>query len=81
MMLYQCMREQGTGKAELDRHLEWYLPQVDRVLDVQRQSGIDMMDAALGTIGRRLHVTATATANEAVVVIGEETDASTASEE
>ena len=61
VMLYQGMREQGIGKAELACRLGWFLPQVDRVLDVQHRSGMDMMDAALGAIGRRLHVTAAAT--------------------
>ena len=60
VMLYQGMREQGVGKAELARRLGWYMPQVDRVLDVQHKSRLDMMDAALGAIGRRLHVTTTA---------------------
>ena len=72
VMLYQEMRDQGIGKAELARRLGWFLPQVDRVLDVQHRSGMDMMDAALGAIGRRLHVTAAATADSAVAV-GEET--------
>ena len=63
VILYQGMREQGIGKAELARRLGWYLPQVDRVLDVQHRSRLDMMDAALGAIGRRLHVTAAATAD------------------
>ncbi len=58
MMLYQGMRDQGIGKAELARRLGWHLPQVDRVLDVQHQSRMEHMDAALGAIGRRLHVTA-----------------------
>ena len=59
VMLYQGMREQGVGKAELARRLGWHLPQVDRVLDVQHRSRLDQMDAALGAIGRRLNVTAT----------------------
>ena len=58
VMLYQGMRDQGIGKAELARRLGWHMPQVDRVLDVQHQSRLDQMDAALGAIGRRLHVTA-----------------------
>ena len=33
VMLYQGMREQGIGKAELARRLGWHLPQVDRILD------------------------------------------------
>ncbi len=58
VMLYQEMREQGVGKTELARRLGWHMPQVDRVLDVQHRSRLDQMDAALGAIGRRLHVTA-----------------------
>ena len=56
VMLYQGMREQGIGKAELARRLGWHLPQVDRVLDVQHNSRMDQLDAALGAIGRHLHV-------------------------
>ena len=75
VILYQGMRDQGVGKAELARRLGWYLPQVDRVLDVQHRSGLDMMDAALGAIGHRLHVTAAITADPATasVGVGEET--------
>ena len=71
VMLYQGMREQGVGKAELARRLGWHMPQVDRVLDVQHRSRLDQMDAALGAIGRQLHVTAAATADPAVAVVGE----------
>ncbi len=60
VMLYQGMRDQGIGKAELARRLGWHLPQVDRVLDIRHRSRLDQMDAALGAIGRRLHVTAAA---------------------
>ena len=56
VILYQGMRDQGIGKAELARRLGWHLPQVDRVLDVQHKSRLDRMDAALGAIGRRLEV-------------------------
>ena len=73
VMLYQGMRDQGVGKAELARRLGWHMPQVDRVLDVQHRSRIDQMDAALGAIGQRLHVTAADTADPAVAVVGEET--------
>ena len=54
--LYQGMREQGVGKAELARRLSWHLPQVDRVLDIRHHSRLDQIDAALGVIGRRLQV-------------------------
>lgn len=56
VMLYQGMRDEGIGKAELARRLEWHLPQVDRVLDVQHHSRLDQMDTALRAIGRQLHV-------------------------
>ena len=56
VILYQGMRDQGIGKAELARRLGWHLPQVDRVLDVQHRSRLDRLDAALGAIGRRLEV-------------------------
>ena len=54
--LYQTMRDQGIGKAELARRLGWHLPQVDRALDIQHQSRMDQMDAALGAVGCRLQV-------------------------
>ena len=56
VMLYQGMREQGVGKAELARRLGWHLPQVDRVLDIRHKSRLDLVDAALGAIGRQLYV-------------------------
>ena len=58
MLLYQGMKDQGIGKAELTRRLGWHLPQVDRVLDVQHRSRLDRVDAALRAIGRRLQVSA-----------------------
>ena len=56
-MLYQGMKTQGIGKAELARRVGWHLPQVDRVLDVGHHSRLDQMDTALEAIGQRLHVT------------------------
>ena len=77
VMLYQGMRDQGVGKAELARRLGWHMPQVDRVLDVQHRSRLDQMDAALGAIGRQLHITAAVTADPAVAVVGEKPAART----
>lgn len=57
VMLYQGMRNQGIGKAELAKRLGWHLPQVDRALDVSHKSRLDQMEAALGTIGSQLRVT------------------------
>ena len=67
VMLYQGMREQAIGKAELARRLGWHLPQVDRVLDVRHRSRLDRMDAALGAIGCRLEVRARDVASTAVL--------------
>ena len=61
VILYQGMKDQGIGKAELARRLGWHLPQVDRVLDVNHRSRLDRMDAALEAIGRHLEVSAKAT--------------------
>ena len=60
VMLYQGMRDQGVGKAELARRLGWHLPQVDRALDIQHHSRLNQLDAALGAIGRQLYVSAVA---------------------
>ena len=73
VMLYQGMREQGIGKAELARRLGWHLPQVDRVMDVQHRSHLDQMEAALGAIGRQLHVRTVSPA-PTVEVFGEDLD-------
>ena len=62
VILYQGMREQKIGKAELARRLGWHLPQVDRALDVEHHSRLDRMDKALGAIGKRLVVQAQETA-------------------
>ena len=69
VMLYQGMRDQGIGKAELARRLGWHMPQVDRVLDVQHRSRLDQMDAALGAIGRQLHVSAPVSSDPAVAAV------------
>lgn len=58
VILYQGMKDQKIGKAELARRLGWHLPQVDRVLDVHHRSRLDRMDAALRAIGRQLEVSA-----------------------
>ena len=56
-MLYSEMRSKGVGKAELARRLGWHMPQVDRVLDLRHRSRLDQLEAAMGALGRRLHVT------------------------
>lgn len=52
--LYEAMREQGVGRAELARRLRWHLPQVARLLDLRHASRIEHMEAALAALGLRL---------------------------
>jgi antitoxin HicB len=54
--LYDAMREQGVGRAELARRLRWHLPQVSRVLDLCHASRMEHVEAALAALGLRLIV-------------------------
>src|SRR5437016_7358471 len=54
--LYDAMREQGVGRAELARRLRWHLPQVSRVLDLRHASKMEQVEAALAALGLRLIV-------------------------
>ena len=56
VVLYQEMRRQQVGKAELARRLGWRLSRIDRVLDVQHRSRLDHVAEALDAVGRRLEV-------------------------
>ncbi|MDE2789902.1 MAG: type II toxin-antitoxin system HicB family antitoxin [Paracoccaceae bacterium] len=64
-LLYQGMRKQGIGKAELARRLGWHLRQVDRVLDVRHKSRLDRMVLALSAIGLQIEVHARETGSNA----------------
>lgn len=52
--LYGAMQAEGMGKAELARRLNWHLPQVDRVLDLNHNSRLDQIEAALRAVGKKL---------------------------
>lgn len=54
--LYDAMRQQGVGRAELARRLRWHLPQVARVLDLRHSSRMEHVEAALAALGLRLIV-------------------------
>ena len=54
--LYEAMREQGVGRAELARRLRWHLPQVARLLDLRHASRMEYVEAALAALGLRLIV-------------------------
>ena len=56
--LYDAMREQGVGRAELARRLRWHLPQVARLLDLRHASRMEHVEAALAALGLRLIVDA-----------------------
>jgi antitoxin HicB len=53
LALYTAMRTTKTGKAELARHLNCHLPQVDRLLDLRHSS---RLEAAFRALGKRLSV-------------------------
>ena len=59
MALYQAMREQGVGRAELARRLRWHLAQVNRVLDPRHASKMEQVEAAVAALGLRLVVEVT----------------------
>ena len=52
--LYDAMREEGLGRAELARRLRWHLPQVSRLLDLRHVSRMEHVEAALAALGLRL---------------------------
>jgi antitoxin HicB len=54
--LYDAMRDQGVGGAELARRLRWHLAQVNRVLDLRHASKMAQVEAALAALGLRLIV-------------------------
>jgi antitoxin HicB len=54
--LYDAMREQGVGRAELARRLRWHLPQVNRVLNPRHASRMEHVEAALAALSLRLIV-------------------------
>jgi antitoxin HicB len=54
--LYNAMREQHVGKAQLGKRLNWHLPQVDRLLDVHHGSRLDQLETAFAALGKRLVV-------------------------
>jgi antitoxin HicB len=54
--LYSAMRASRIGKAELARRLNCHLPQIDRLLDLNHNSRLDQLEAALRALGKRLVV-------------------------
>ena len=56
LALYEAMREQGIGKADLGRRLGKHLPHIDRLLDLTHHSRMDALANALAAVGKRLVV-------------------------
>lgn len=56
LRLYSAMRASRIGKAELARRLNCHLPQIDRLLDLNHNSRLDQLEAALRVLGKRLVV-------------------------
>jgi antitoxin HicB len=56
LALYQTMRAQRVGKAELARRLNCHLPQVDRLLDLMHSSRLDQMEAAFRALGKQISI-------------------------
>jgi antitoxin HicB len=54
--LYETMRAQHIGKAELARRLDVHLPQVDRLLDLRHQSQLGQVEAAFAALGKAIDV-------------------------
>jgi antitoxin HicB len=57
VLLYRAMREANVRKAALANRLGWYLPQIDRLLDLGHASRLDQIEAAARALGKRLEVT------------------------
>ncbi len=57
VQIYDQMRQQRVGKAELARRLGAHLPQVDRLLDLKHGSKLDQLEAAAHALGARLDIT------------------------
>ncbi len=56
LALYSTMRAGRVGKADLARRLNCHLPQVDRLLDLQRGSRLDQLEGAFRVLGKELSV-------------------------
>ncbi len=54
--LYSEMLKQGVKQAELAQRLNWRLPQVERLLDLNRSSRLEQLEAAIHALGKRLDV-------------------------
>ena len=56
LKLYELMRSERIGKAEMARRLNCHLPQIDRLLDLGHASRLDQIEQAFLAIGKRLKI-------------------------
>lgn len=56
LALSNAMRRTGTSKLALARRLEVHPPQVDRLLDLDHASRLDLLETALEAMGKRLTI-------------------------
>jgi len=56
VFLSNALLEAGWAKADLARALRCHPTQVERLLDVNHQSRLDRLEAALAALGKRLRV-------------------------
>lgn len=56
ILLHKAMLDDGIRKADLGRRLGVHQPQVDRLLDLDHDSRIDQIEAALKACGKMLSI-------------------------
>jgi len=56
VILYRAMRQAGVRKADLARRLNVHAPQVDRLLDLNHHSRLDLIEAAFRALNKRIEV-------------------------
>ena len=54
LAIYRAMQEQGVSQSELARRLGCDSRQVRRILDLDHRSRLDLLDAALKALGKKL---------------------------
>ncbi len=62
VMLSDAMIERRIRKSDLARSLDVHMPQVDRLLNLRHSSRIEIIDAALHAIGKKLTIAVTSVA-------------------
>lgn len=56
LAIYQGMRDQGVRKSDLARRLNVHMPQVDRLLDLDHASRLDLAEGALKALGYQVQI-------------------------